>query len=68
MEGGEADITGDGQVCGGWQTHFQLGPVDGLWGASTKLGSSGAGPGSAEMMHSMLYRLSLMYFLKYWTR
>lgn len=32
MEGGEADITGDGQVCGGWQTHFQLGPVDGLWG------------------------------------
>ena len=37
-------------------------------GASTKLGSSGAGPGSAEMMHSMWYRLSLMYFLKYWTR
>lgn len=61
MEGGEADITGDGQVCGGWQTHFQLGPVDGLWGASTKLGRSRARIGRDDAFHVVQVEFNVLF-------
>lgn len=53
MEVGETDIIG---VMGVWRMaapRFPAGAAVWTVGSFTKLGSLGAGPGSAEMMHSI---------------